>query len=87
MFCVALLIACNANYVFASFCLSYDANGATQIVFFLLVFLAKVEGELTFLAKVEGDPEGKEDIAVVMRGVSGVRGKRRSERREIRRGR
>ena len=37
MFCVAIFIACDANYVFESFCLSYDANGATQIVLFLLV--------------------------------------------------
>ena len=37
MFCVALFIACDANYVFVSFCLSCDALGGTQFVLFLLV--------------------------------------------------
>ena len=45
MFCVALFIAFDANYVFASFCLSCDANGATQIVLFLLV-VAVIQGAM-----------------------------------------
>ena len=64
MFSVALFIACDANYVFASFCLSCDANGATQIVLFLLVKIqasgALVVGEETKTGRLKaGRLEGK----------------------------